>query len=274
MTIAGNLFTGATAVQFNGTQATFTTASDTQLVAKVPVGATTGPVGVRNNLGLATSMSDFIVAIPPMIAGFSPMAGNAGDVQRAVGDEPHRDGADGHDDGADLDHRPDGHGASALDFTISNPVAPTVSSVSPSSGSTAGGTMVTVKGLAFAAGATVKFGATAATAVTFTDATTLVAMSPALPEGTVSIEVTNPDMQKGTLANAYTYFVPSADGGTGGGAGGGASGGTGGAGGRRDEVVLRLREHRAAGADDAARRARRAADADPPAQLNAFARSG
>ena len=44
-------------------------------------------------------------------------------------------------------------------------VAPTVSSVSPNSGPTAGGTAVTITGTNFAAGATVKFGGTAATNV-------------------------------------------------------------------------------------------------------------
>ena len=44
-------------------------------------------------------------------------------------------------------------------------VAPTVSSVAPNSGLAAGGTAVTITGTNFAAGATVKFGSTAATNV-------------------------------------------------------------------------------------------------------------
>ena len=51
-------------------------------------------------------------------------------------------------------------------------VPPTVSSVSPNSGSTAGGTAVTITGTNFAAGATVTFGGTAATNVVVVSSTT------------------------------------------------------------------------------------------------------
>ena len=56
---------------------------------------------------------------------------------------------------------------------------PTVSSVSPNSGPTAGGTAVTITGTNFAAGATVTFGGTAATNVTVVNSTTITATTPA-----------------------------------------------------------------------------------------------
>ena len=55
---------------------------------------------------------------------------------------------------------------------------PTVSSVSPNSGSTVGGTAVTITGTNFAAGATVTFGSAAATGVTVVNGTTITATTP------------------------------------------------------------------------------------------------
>jgi hypothetical protein len=80
--------------------------------------------------------------------------------------------------------------------------------VTPSSGATSGGTSVTVSGSNFVAGATVTFGGTAATAVTLVNATTLTATTPAHAPGAVTVVVTNPNAQSGTLANAFTYVVP------------------------------------------------------------------
>jgi hypothetical protein len=61
VTITGTNFGGATKVAFNGTAATYTLKSATQLVATVPQGATTGPISVTTPGGTATSSSQFIV---------------------------------------------------------------------------------------------------------------------------------------------------------------------------------------------------------------------
>ena len=58
-------------------------------------------------------------------------------------------------------------------------VVPTVTSVSPNNGPTAGGTAVTITGTNFAAGATVTFGGTAATNVVVVNSTTITATTPA-----------------------------------------------------------------------------------------------
>jgi hypothetical protein len=60
--ITGSNFTDATGVDFNGTGASFTVNSATQITATVPAGATTGPVRVSNQSGSGTSPSNFIVA--------------------------------------------------------------------------------------------------------------------------------------------------------------------------------------------------------------------
>jgi uncharacterized repeat protein (TIGR03803 family) len=53
--ILGNSFTGATAVSFNGTAATFTVASATEITTTVPTGATTGKVSVTLSTGTVVS---------------------------------------------------------------------------------------------------------------------------------------------------------------------------------------------------------------------------
>src|SRR5581483_8973866 len=74
--ILGQGFTGATAVSFNGTPATFTVSSDTYLTAIVPDGATTGVVTVTTPGGLLKGNRKFLVA--PNILSFSPESGPVG----------------------------------------------------------------------------------------------------------------------------------------------------------------------------------------------------
>ena len=73
-------------------------------------------------------------------------------------------------------HRVDGVDNRIRHVTVST--GPTVTGVTPSSGSVSGGTTVTVSGTGFTSGTTVKFGATAATGVTIS-CTSLTAVSPA-----------------------------------------------------------------------------------------------
>jgi hypothetical protein len=96
-------------------------------------------------------------------------------------------------------------------YTASNP-APTVSGVSPTSGTTAGGTPVTINGTGFLAGASVTFGGTAATNVVFGSSTSITATTPAHAAGAVNVVVTNTDGQSGPLTNGYTYTGSSGGG--------------------------------------------------------------
>ena len=86
-------------------------------------------------------------------------------------------------------------------------VAPTVISVSPNTGTTNGGTAVTITGTNFAAGATVTLGGTAATNVVVVNSATITARTPAGSTGAVTVTVTNLGGQSGSLANGYTYVV-------------------------------------------------------------------
>jgi len=91
-------------------------------------------------------------------------------------------------------------------YTVANP-APTVTSITPNTGTASGGTAVTLTGTGFLAGATVNLGGTAATGVTVVNSTTITATTPAHAAGAVNVVVTNSDTQSGTLTNGYTYTV-------------------------------------------------------------------
>jgi hypothetical protein len=63
VTISGMNFTGATAVQFNGTATSFMVTSDTAIQATVPAGATSGPLTVTTPAGTGTSAAAFTVKV-------------------------------------------------------------------------------------------------------------------------------------------------------------------------------------------------------------------
>ena len=83
-------------------------------------------------------------------------------------------------------------------------LAPSISSVSPSSGSSNGGTAVTITGTNFVSGATVTFGGTAATNVTVVSSTSITATTPAHAAGAVNVVVSD-SSGSGTLTNGFTY---------------------------------------------------------------------
>lgn len=124
-----------------------------------------------------------------------------------------------------LDALAPAHGPGAVDVEVVNEngdtatlagaftytrAAPTVTAVTPASGLTTGGTLVSLEGTGFAAGATVRFGAAAATGVAVDSPTLLRAVVPAGAAGAVDVTVTNDDQQAATLAGAYTYVAPPA----------------------------------------------------------------
>ena len=84
---------------------------------------------------------------------------------------------------------------------------PQISSISPSSGSTSGGTEVTITGGPFQTGASVLCGtAGSATSVTVSGTTSLTCYTPfTTTTGAVSVSVINPSGSFATKANGYTY---------------------------------------------------------------------
>jgi phospholipase C len=80
-----------------------------------------------------------------------------------------------------------------------------LSSITPQSGSTAGGTTVNVSGTNFIAGATVSFGSSTATTVNVVNATTITAVTPGHAAGQANVTVTNPDGQSASLTGASGF---------------------------------------------------------------------
>ncbi len=81
VTITGTNLSGATAVTFNGTAATFTVSNATQVTTTVPAGAATGPIAITTPGGTASSATNFTVTAPPpapTISGFAPASGAVG----------------------------------------------------------------------------------------------------------------------------------------------------------------------------------------------------
>ena len=93
-------------------------------------------------------------------------------------------------------------------ITVVHP-APTVTSVSPSDGPSAGGTSITITGTGFRAGATVDMGGTPCTSVTVVSATSVTCTTPARNGGGANVVVTNSDARSGTLANGFTFVTPA-----------------------------------------------------------------
>lgn len=97
-------------------------------------------------------------------------------------------------------------GAVGLELLSTLP-APTVVSVTPNSGTTVGGTPVTIAGTNFAPGATVTFGGIPATNVVVVNSAEITCNTPADVAGPVTVQVTV-GTQSGSLANGYTYVTP------------------------------------------------------------------
>lgn len=100
---------------------------------------------------------------------------------------------------------PDGRSAS-LSSAFTYTTAPLVYSIWPISGPVTGGTSITIMGGGFESGAEVSFGGVAAASVTFVSGGELQAVTPASTAGSVSIVVTNPDSETGTLEAAFAFF--------------------------------------------------------------------
>jgi IPT/TIG domain/FG-GAP-like repeat len=86
VTVTGTHLDGATSVKLNGTAATFTAVSSSQLTFTVPAGATTGRVAVTTPGGTATSTQQFVVdGAAPVIYAVSPIQGRVGSTVTVLG---------------------------------------------------------------------------------------------------------------------------------------------------------------------------------------------
>ncbi|WP_179783920.1 IPT/TIG domain-containing protein [Rhizobium sp. AN5] len=100
----------------------------------------------------------------------------------------------------------DGVSAAATVSVTVNPAVPTLTGVSPASGSTAGGTVLTITGTNLTGATGVTIGGTAATGVNVISATSITATTPARAAGAVNVAVTTPGGSD-VLVNSFTYVA-------------------------------------------------------------------
>lgn len=184
VTITGSMFTGATSVNFNGTSASFSVDSDTEISTSVPVGATTGPITVTTDKGTGTSTSDFTVTSGgPIILSFAPTMGPVGTPVTLMGtgftgaNNVSFNGTSatfmvdsdmqistsvpaGATTGPISVTTPEGTGESSSDFTVTSG-GPIITSFNPTMGPV--GTPVTITGTGFTGATDVAFNGTSAT---------------------------------------------------------------------------------------------------------------
>jgi hypothetical protein len=237
VTITGSGFTGVTAVMFGTTAATFTFVSDTSITATAPAHAA-GAVDVTVTTPIATSPANpadrytFVAPGTPAVTAVSPSSGPTAGGNTVTISGSSFTGATAVLFGGvsasftfvsdtTITATAPAEPAGTVDVTVTNAIgtspavapdrytylaAPTVTAVSPTSGSVTGGTLVTITGTGFTASSTVRFGAAASGTVTFVSSTQLTAVSPAEAAGTVDVTVTTPGGTSPTSpADRFTY---------------------------------------------------------------------
>ncbi|WP_406278364.1 IPT/TIG domain-containing protein [Nocardia sp. NBC_00881] len=226
VTVTGSGLSSATGVNFGGAAATsFTIVSDTQITAVVPPGSGIVPVTVTSPVGTSNPLPYIYVPFRPTITSLSPSSAPPSGFNRVVitgsgftGPTTVRFGSTATTFTMDSPTRitaiaPPGTGTVPVTVTTaggtSNAVnytyltAPTLTSVSPNSGSAGGGNTVVLTGAGFGGATAVKFGATAAISFTVLSATEIAAVVPA-GAGTVAVTVTNPIGTSNSVP--YTYI--------------------------------------------------------------------
>ena len=241
VTITGTGFSTVSSIKFGTTPATgVTVRSETQLVAIAPAHAA-GTVGISVTTPGGTSATTpadlykFIVP-PPVVSAISPSSGPAAGSTTVTVSGSGLSGASkvyfGTKTGTTISvnavgnqltvKSPPGTSGSAVNVRVvtaggeSNAVTadlftygPIISSISPATGSTAGGSQVTVTGAGFSTVTHVKFGTTTAQSYTVRSATQIVATAPAHAAGTVGISVTTAvGTTPTTVHDIYKYVIP------------------------------------------------------------------
>ena len=237
VTIKGSHLTGTSKVQFGTSTATgVKVTSPTKVTATAPAHAA-GSVAVTvvTTHGTGTKASAFTFVVPaPTISSLTPTSGSTTGGTKVTIKGSHLTGtskvqfgtstatgvkvtsptkvtatAPAHAAGsvAVTVVTTHGTGTKASAFTFVVP-APTISSLTPTSGSTTGGTKVTIKGSHLTGTSKVQFGTSTATGVKVTSPTKVTATAPAHAAGSVAVTVVTTH-GTGTKASAFTFVVPA-----------------------------------------------------------------
>ncbi|MBT0768317.1 IPT/TIG domain-containing protein [Kineosporia sp. J2-2] len=241
VTVSGSDFTGATAVFFGTVAAaSFTVSSDGSITATAPAGAA-GPVDVTVTGPAGTSAtspsSRFSYLATPVVGGVSPSSGAVAGGTLVTLSGSGFTGATAvffgavaatgftvNSDGSITATAPAG-AAGTVDVTVTGPAGtsatspssrfqyvaaapvPTVGGVSPSTGSSGGGTQVTISGSGFSGATAVFFGSVAATGFTVNSDGSITATAPAGTVGTVDVTVVTPGGTSATSSSARFQYV-------------------------------------------------------------------
>ncbi|KAF1056971.1 MAG: hypothetical protein GAK34_00041 [Delftia tsuruhatensis] len=239
VTITGTNFIGTTGVNFGASAATgFTVNSATSITATAPPGTGTVDIRVSNSVGTspAVAADQFTYVAAPSVTSISPTAGPTGGgttvtitgtgFSTAPGTGAVRFGAATAtytvNSNTQITATAPAGSAGTVDVTVTTVggtsatsaadqftyvPAPTVTSISPTSGPTSGGTTVTITGTNFSGATAVTFGATAATGFTVNSATQITATAPA-GTGTVDVRITTVGGTSATsAADQFTYVA-------------------------------------------------------------------
>ncbi len=239
VTITGSGFTGATGVVFGSTPATsFQVTSDTQITATDPAEAA-GTVDVQVTSAFGTSSKvasdQFTYTNGPSVSSVSPASGPVGGGTTVTIEGSGFGGATAVSFGAtaatsfnvvsdtEIAANAPAEAAGTADVVVTTPygtsaksaaddfsyvAAPAVASVTPSSGSTTGGTTVTIVGSGFSGATAVSFGETAAPTFTVVSDTEISATAPAEAAGEVDVTVTTPyGTSAKSSADAFSYVA-------------------------------------------------------------------
>ncbi len=233
VTISGTAFTGVTDVQFGGVPAaSFVFINPTTITAVTPAHAA-GPVDVTVTTpsGTGTGTNLYLYAAAPTVTGVSPAGGPiAGGTAVTITGTNFSGSTSVLFDGTaaisfsvvnstTIDAVAPAHAFGRVDITVNAfggsgtgsgiytyVAPPTVASVAPNVGPTAGGQSVTISGANFTGASSVTFGGVAATAVVVVNGSTITATTPAHAAGVVDIVVTSFG-GIGTGAAIYTYAL-------------------------------------------------------------------
>ncbi|WDQ35456.1 IPT/TIG domain-containing protein [Paenibacillus marchantiae] len=236
VTLTGTNLTGATAVKFGATSASYTVNSATSITAIAPAGsAGTIDVTVMTSGGTsATSAADqYTYLAEPTITSMSPTSGptSGGTIVTLTGTNltdatAVKFGATAAasytvNSATQITATAPVGSAGTVDVTVTTSggtsatsaadqytylAEPTITNMSPTSGPTSGGTIVTLTGTNLTRTTGVTFGGRAATSYTVNSAMQIMATAPAGSAGTVNIVVTTPG-GTATLMGGYTYFM-------------------------------------------------------------------